>query len=96
MLCAQYGHVGIFLKMSLMTFTQHHISTTSILQIYALKKKMLNFLSVQPLPQALGHAWRLVCLSPCRGSGPEFSSVFFSGGRPNFLKLSEEQKKDRR
>ena len=30
----------------------------------------------------------------CRGSGPEFSSsFFFSGGRPNFSKLSEEQKK---
>jgi hypothetical protein len=27
-----------------------------------------------------------------RGSGPEFSSIFFSGGRPNFSKLSEEQK----
>jgi hypothetical protein len=27
-----------------------------------------------------------------RGSSPEFCSIFFSGGKPNFLKLSEEQK----
>jgi hypothetical protein len=33
------------------------------------------------------------CLLACaRGSGPEFPSIFFSGRRPNFLKLSEEQK----
>jgi hypothetical protein len=27
-----------------------------------------------------------------RGSGPEFPSIFFSGGRSNFSKLLEEQK----
>ena len=83
------------------------VAAQGILDSYTIKRRQRG--SICPYRDCISHIrdahqmFGMNCLGemkrmievrvPGRGSGPEFSSVFFfSGGRPNFSKLLEEQK----